>query len=434
MIDIDLVRRRPDDLRRALERRGEDPAVVDELARLDEQRRAVVAEADLLRERRNEASKAIGVVMKQQGAVRQAQDEQVQRAREDVRRLGERLTKLEDAERRADEALRSLLLTIPNPPDLDVPDGADEAANVVLRQEGEPRRLDFEAKPHWDLAQSLDVVDMERGAKLSGARFYVFGETGARLQRALVQWMLDLHRIEHGYREVSVPLLVRPEVMEGAGNLPKFAETLYHDDEDDLWLIPTAEVPLTGLHRDEILEQGMLPLRYMAHSPCFRREKAAAGRDTRGIKRVHQFEKVEMYHLTAPEDSTAALEALVGHAEEVCRRLRIAHRVLQLCTGDLGFQSAKSFDIEMWAPGSQEWLEVSTCSSCGDFQARRSAIRFRRGGGSRPELVHTLNGSGLALPRVMIAVIENYQRPDGSVEVPEVLVPYLGQAVLEPVS
>ena len=426
MIDIDLVRRRPSDLRRALERRGEDPAVVDELARLDDQRRGLVAEADQLREHRNEASKAIGTVIKQGG--------DADAAREDVRRLSERLKEIEDEERGAGEALRSLLLTIPNPPNADVPDGKDETANIILRQEGEPRTLDFEARAHWDLAQSLGIVDMERGAKLSGSRFYVFGEMGARLQRALVQWMLDLHRTEHGYHEVGVPLLVRAAVMEGAGNLPKFADNLYHDGEDDLWLIPTAEVPLTGLHRDEILEPGTLPLRYMAHSPCFRREKTAGGRDTRGIKRVHQFEKVEMYQLTAPEDSAATLDALVGHAEEVCRRLGIAHRVLQLCTGDLGFQSAKSFDIEMWSPGSQEWLEVSTCSTCGDFQARRASIRFRREAGSRPEPVHTLNGSGLALPRVMIAIIENYQRPDGSVEVPDVLVPYLGQTVLEPVN
>lgn len=426
MISIESVRRDPDALRRALSRRGEDTAVVDRLASLDEQRRAANAQGDQLRERRNEASKAIGEVMKQGG--------DADAAREEVRQLGEQLKAVESAQREADGALRTLLLTIPNPPLDNVPDGPDEDANVVLREEGERRTHDFDALPHWELAERLGLVDMERGAKLSGSRFYVFAEMGARLQRALVHWMLDLHRTEHGYKEFALPLLVRAEAMEGSGQLPKFADNLYHDDEDDLWLIPTAEVPLTGLHRDEILEPGSLPLRYMAHSQCFRREKAAAGRDTRGIKRVHQFEKVEMFHFTLPEESGAALDELLGHAEAVCKGLGLPYRVQEHCTGDLPFQVAKGYDIDVWAPASEEWLEVSSCSTCGDFQGRRSNIRFRREPGGRPEFVHTLNGSGLALPRVIIALIEHYQRADGSVALPDVLVPYLGQKTLEPLA
>ena len=422
MIDVELVRREPERLRAALRRRGEDEAIVGELARLDEERRALVLETDQLRARRNEASHAIGEVLKQGGDAEQQ--------REHVRALGERITLSDERRRGVEERLRALMLTVPNLPAADVPEGAGEEGNVVVREEGERRAFEFPPQPHWELAPALGLVDMERGAKLAGSRFYVFGETGARLQRAVVGWMLDLHRREHGYREFGVPLLVRPQVMEGSGNLPRFAENLYHDDEDDLWLIPTAEVPLTNLHRDEVLEPGVLPLRYMAHSQCFRREKAAAGRDTRGIKRVHQFEKVEVYQVTAPEGSEAALGAMVAHAEAVCRGLGLPYRVLQLCAGDLGFQSGKSFDIELWAPASEEWLEVSSCSNCYDFQARRANIRFRREPGARPEYVHTLNASGLALPRVLIALIETYQQPDGSVVVPNALVPYLGETVL----
>jgi seryl-tRNA synthetase len=271
----------------------------------------------------------------------------------------------------------------------------------------------------------LGIIDFERGVKLSGTRFYTLNGLGARLQRALIAWMLDVHSLEQGYREIYPPSVVREDCLVGAGQLPKFEDNLYHDVEDDLWLVPTAEVPLTNLHRDEILEGDDLPLYYVAYTPCFRREKMSAGRDTRGIKRGHQFDKVEMYKLTRPETSDEELEGLVENAAEIARGLEIPHRVVQMCTGDLGFQATKKFDIEMWAPGVQEWLEVSSCSNCRDFQARRANIRFRREHGARPEFVHTLNGSGLALPRVMIAVIENYQQSDGSIRVPDVLRPYM---------
>ena len=425
MLNIESLRRQPELVRRGLARRGE-AAVLDGLLQLDEHRRRLVLEGDQLRATRNESSKAIGALLKG------GDSQPAEQRREEVRRIGDRLRALDDELRGVEERLRESLLAVPNLPLDDVPDGLDASGNVVVRQEGELRTYAFPLKPHWELAESLGITDMERGSKLSGARFYVLGEAGIRLQRALVAWMLDLHRTKHGYREVGLPYMVRREVMVGSGNLPKFGDTLYHDDEDDLWLIPTAEVPITSLHGDEILGPGVLPIKYMAHTPCFRRERTAAGRDVRGIKRVHQFDKVEMYQLVEPEQSDQVLGQLVGHAEDVCRDLALAHRVLQLCAGDLGFQSAKSYDVELWAPASEEWLEVSSCSNCTDFQARRVNIRFRRELTSRPEHVHTLNGSGLALPRVIIAILENYQRPDGSVEVPKVLQPYLGLEVLTP--
>ena len=278
--------------------------------------------------------------------------------------------------------------------------------------------------PHWELGEQLGIIDFQRGVKLSGSRFFILTGMGAKLERAIINWMLDLHTTEHGYKEIYVPAMVKREVMEGSGNLPKFSSNLYHDDEDDLWLIPTAEVPLTNIHRDEILPQGTLPLCYTAYTPCFRREKAAAGRDTRGIKRVHQFDKVEMYKFVEPETSEAELAKMLADAEDVCRQLELPYRVLELCAGDMGFASAKSYDLEMWAPGCGEWLEVSSCSNCTDFQARRANVRYRPEPGARPAYTHTLNGSGLALPRVVISILENYQQKDGSVIIPEVLRPY----------
>ena len=430
MLSIDLVRREPEVIRRSLERRREDPGVVDELARLDAQRRSLVADVEVLRAEVNRNSKAVGELMK-------AGDEDAAAAqRKAGREIGQRIKSLEAAERDADAKLRSLLLTVPNVLLDDVPDGADETANTVTRQEGEPRSsssYDFPLKPHWELSEELGITDFERGSKLSGRMFSVLGEAGARLQRALIAWMLDMHRTQHGYAERGVPYLVLRETMEGSGNLPKFADNLYHDDEDDLWLIPTAEVPLTGLHRDEILAPGTLPLRYMAHTPCFRREKAAAGTQVRGLKRLHQFDKVEMFQVVEPEQSAAALEDIVEHASDVARGLGLPFRILELCSGDIGFQSAKTYDVEVWSPASEEWLEVSSCSNCTDFQARRANIRFRREQQARPEYVHTLNGSGLALPRVIIALLETNQQPDGTVRLPDVLVPYMdGQQVLEP--
>ena len=297
---------------------------------------------------------------------------------------------------------------------------------MIVRTEGELRQFDFEPLPHWELGPMLGIIDFERGVKLSGTRFYVLKGLGARLQRALITWMLDLHINEQGYTEIYPPFMVKRECMVGAGQLPKFEDNIYHDVEDDFWFIGTAEIPLTNLHRDEILDADQLPLYYVAYSPCFRREKFSAGKDTRGIKRGHQFDKVEMYKFTTPETSYEELEKLVDNAEEVCRRLGIPHRVVQMCTGDLGFSAAKKYDVEMWAPGCGEWLEVSSCSNCTDFQARRANIRYRPAPGAKPEFVHTLNGSGLALPRTLIAVMENYQQADGSIVVPEVLRPYMG--------
>ena len=317
---------------------------------------------------------------------------------------------------------------MPNIPLPDVPLGSGEEDNKVIRQSGEPPKFDFEPKPHWDLGEQLGIIDFQRGTKLAGSRFYTTMGAAAKLERALISWMLDLHTQEHGYTEVNLPAVVKREIMEGSGNLPKFADNLYHDDEDDLWLIPTAEVPITNLYRDEIIPPNRLPMYYVAQTPCFRREKTAAGRDTRGIKRVHQFNKVEMYKFVEPDTSVDELERLLADAEDVCRRLGFTYRVLQLCTGDIGFASAKTYDIEVWAAGCQEWLEVSSCSNCTDFQARRANVRYRSQDGARPQLPHTLNGSGLALPRVNIAIMENYQQADGSIVIPEVLRPYTGFA------
>ncbi|MEW6233590.1 MAG: serine--tRNA ligase, partial [Chloroflexota bacterium] len=285
---------------------------------------------------------------------------------------------------------------------------------------------DFEPLPHWEIGERLGIIDFERGVKMSGTRFYLLRGLGARLQRALITWMLDLHVNDHGYQEIYPPFVVKEECLVGAAQLPKFRDNLYHDVEDDVWMVPTAEVPLTNLHRDEILDATALPRRYVAYTPCFRREKMSAGRDVRGIKRGHQFDKVEMYKFTRPQDSYHELEKLVDNAEEVCRRLEIAYRVVEVCTGDLGFSTTKTYDVEMWAPGCGEWLEVSSCSNCEEFQARRANTRYRPTPTARPEFVHTLNGSGLALPRTVIAVLENYQQTDGSVLVPEVLRPYMG--------
>ena len=305
-----------------------------------------------------------------------------------------------------------------------MPVGDDDAHNDVVKTVGSPPDLSFDPKPHWELGESLDIIDFRRAVKLSGSRFYIFKGKGATLQRALITWLLDTHVNEFGMQELYVPHMVTRQAATGSGQLPKFADTMYHDEEDDLWMIPTAEVPITNLHADEIIGPGVLPLKYVAHSPSYRREKAAAGRDTRGIKRVHQFEKVEMFRFTEPQDSPTALDEMVADAEELCSRLGLHHRVLLQCTGDLGFASVKTYDVELWATGSNDWLEVSSVSNCTDFQARRARIRYRAEEGGRPQLAHTLNGSGLGIPRTLIAIMENYQQADGSIVVPEVLRPY----------
>ena len=414
MIGIELIREKTDLVRDGMSRRGED-APIDRVLELDSRRRSAISEADTLRARRNEVSRQLG-------QTRERPPELI----EEMRGVGAQIKALDEQIRVTEEEIDSLLLTIPNIPRNDVPVGADETNNVVVRTVGELPSFPFDPLPHWDLGERLDVIDFKRGVKLSGSRFFVLKGKGSRLQRALISWMVDLHTREHGYEELYLPNLVNRSTVTGSGHLPKFADTMYHDEEDDLWMVPTAEAPITNMYRDEILAPGTLPIYHVAHTPCFRREKAAAGRDTRGIKRVHQFEKVEMYKFVEPENSDAELEKLVADAEDVCVRLGIPHRVLQLCTGDMGDASALSYDVEMWGPGSNEWLEVSSCSNCTDFQARRASIRYRPEAGARPRHVHTLNGSGLALPRVIIAILENYQQPDGSVEIPEVLRPYTG--------
>jgi len=419
MLDLAFIREQPDKVRQGLVALHAEDALplLDRILELDIKRRKLLIQVEGLRRERNATSREIG---------RMPEGGRRRRLIEEMRAVGEQIDALEEELRQIEEELQGLMLQIPNMPDPDVPVGPDESHNVVIRQEGEPCEFDFESVPHWDLGPSLGIIDFERGVKLSGTRFYTLNGLGARLQRALITWMLDLHTSEHGYKEVYPPFVVRRECLVGAAQLPKFEDNLYRDVEDDLWLVPTAEVPLTNLHRDEILDGEDLPLYYVAYTPCFRREKMSAGRDTRGIKRGHQFDKVEMYKIVLPETSDEELQGLVRDAEEVCRRLGIPHRVVQMCTGDLGFQAAKKYDVEMWASGVKEWLEVSSCSNCRDYQARRANIRFRRERGARPEFVHTLNGSGLALPRVMIAVMENYQQPDGSILVPEVLRPYMG--------
>jgi seryl-tRNA synthetase len=414
VLDIKLIRDNPETVREAMEKRGES-APLDQIMNLDEQHRQLLHEMETYRAHRNEVSKQIGKMA-----------DKPPKLIAEMRQLGEKVTSLEAEICRVESELNDLLLRLPNIPAADVPIGKDTQDNIVARSWGKPAHISFTPLPHWELAEKLNIIDFQRGVKLSGSRFYILRGQGARLQRALITFMLDLHVKEHGYTEIYPPFMVKRECMVGSGNLPKFADNLYHDAEDDFWFVPTAEVPLTNLHRDEVLPPGTLPLYYVAYTACFRREKMAAGKDTRGIKRGHQFDKVELYKFTEPETSDKELEKLIGNAEDVSRRLGIPYRVVQLCTGDLGFASTKSFDIEMWAPGSDEWLEVSSCSNCGDFQARRANVRYRPDAKAKPSFVHTLNGSGLALPRVLIALLENYQQVDGSIKIPEALVPYMG--------
>lgn len=347
-----------------------------------------------------------------------------------VREINARIEILDKEVAAVETRLNALVVQVPNLPDEDVPYGKDDSENVVVKTVGEPRQFGFEPVPHWDLGPALGIIDFERGVKLAGSRFYVLNGGGARLQRGLIQWMLDTH-LAQGYREEYLPFMVKEAIMFGAGQLPKFADNLFHDVDKDAWFVPTAEVPLTGLHAGEILDASQLPIHYVAYTPCFRKEPMSAGKDVRGIKRGFQFDKVEMYKYCLPEESEKELESLRENAEEICRLLDIPYRVKLLCTGDLGFAARKTYDLEMWAPGVGEWLEVSSCSNVGDFQARRSNIRFKREAGGRNEFVHTLNGSGLGLPRTLISVIENYQQKDGSIVVPEVLRPYVRLDVIK---
>jgi seryl-tRNA synthetase len=421
VLDIRQIRADPERIKSELAKVGFPAAEVDALLEADRRRRETVHAVEQLRAERTAASKAI----------RDLKDPtERERAIAAQRGAGEAIAAAEEAVTKADDELMRRLLEVPNLPHPDVPVGPDESANVVVRTEGELPRFDFTPLPHWDLGEQLGIIDFVRGVKISGSRFYVLRGAGARLQRALIAWMLDLHTREHGYAEVYPPALVKGECLVGTGNLPKFGDNLYRDVEDDLWLVPTAEVPVTNLYRDEILDGDRLPIRHVAYTPCFRREKMSAGRDVRGIKRGHQFDKVEMVKFVRPETSDAELLSLLDDAEDVARRLGLAHRVVQMCTGDLSFTAAMKYDVEVWAPGCSEWLEVSSCSNFRDFQARRANIRYRPGPRAKPELVHTLNGSGLALPRVLIAVLETHQRADGSVTVPGALRPYVGVDVI----
>ncbi|MBI4267321.1 MAG: serine--tRNA ligase [Chloroflexi bacterium] len=414
MLDLKFIRDNTELVRRAIANR-KDTAPLDDILELDVERRKKTLELEDLRHARKESARA------------RKTDEATAEEGRDLRVM---IKGLEEEVRIIDIQLQELLLRMPNIPHPSVPVGKDEKDNVILRSWGEVRKFDFSPLPHWKLGESLDIIDFERGVKLSGSRFYVLKGLGARLQRALIAFMLDLHTNEHGYREIYPPYMVKRECLVGSGNLPKFGDNLYHDAVEDYWFVPTAEVPLTNLHRDEILPPGVLPIYYVAYTACFRREQMSAGKDTRGIKRGHQFDKVELYKFTAPDTSNEELEKLRNDAEEVCQKLGLPYRIIQLCTADLGFASTKSYDIEVWAPGCEEWLEASSCSNCGDFQARRANIRYRPAAGEKPQFVHTLNGSGLALPRIMIALIENYQQADGSIRVPEVLQPFVGREVI----
>ena len=414
MIDIDLIRKKPEVVEESARKRGQIFQVT-EAAELDSRRRRTISEIDSLRATRNEVSRELG-----------KKKEKPQDLIDEMREVGTQISRLEKKEKDIAEQLQNILMNIPNIPGDTTPLGADEGENVVVRTIGDKPEFDFDPKPHWDIGEDLGIIDFQRGVKVSQTRFYLLHNKGAMLQRAIISWMLGLHISQHGYSELYLPYMVNRATVTGSSHLPHFEENMYHDEEDDLFMVPTAEAPVTGMFRDEIIDGSKLPLKFVSHTPCWRREKFSAGRDTRGIKRVHQFDKVEMYKFVEPHTSHEELESLVKDAEEVCSQLGIPHRVLELCTGDLGFAASKSYDVEMWGSGTGEWLEVSSCSNCTDFQSRRSAIRYRPSEGGRPRFVHTLNGSGLAVPRVMIAILEHYQQEDGSVIVPDVLKPFTG--------
>jgi len=426
VIDLKLLRASPGQVRAALARRG-DPTLtrlLDALEALDMKRRALTGQLDQLKAERNEAARADARLMKDKGEIPPA-------LREQRRQLAERVAGLEAELRRVEGELDQQALYVPNLPLPELPDG-DASHNAVLRSWGTPRPREPGLKPHWELGAALGILDFERGAKIAGSGFPVFVGMGSKLVRALINFMLDLHTREHGYLEVEPPFLVKRETMQGTGQLPKLEEDVYRTEPDDLFLVPTAEVPVTNLHRDEIVDGGRLPLAYTAYTPCFRREAGAAGKDTRGLLRVHQFDKVELVRFARPADSPAEHEGMTAHAEAVLQRLELPYRVVLLAAGDVGFASAKTYDLEAWAPGVGQWLEVSSSSTFTDFQARRANIRYRPGPGAKPEFVHTLNASGVALPRTLAALLETRQRPDGSVTIPPALAPYLGTDCLAP--
>lgn len=418
MLDLKLIREQTELVKEKLQTRGDDYSeLIEQIVSLDEKRRQIITEVENLKHRRNVVSKEIGMMMKE--------GKDVSTLREEMRRTGDRINELDAQLREVEGELEKMILLVPNIPHESVPIGSDETGNKVVRVWGEPRNFDFEPKPHWEIGERLGIVDFSRGVKLSGSRFYGLKGLGAALERALINFMLDLHTKEHGYTEVFLPFLVKPYCMEGTGQLPKFGEEMYFCERDNLWLIPTAEVSVTNLHREEILDAEELPLKYVSYSACFRREAGAAGKDIKGVVRVHQFNKVELVKITTAEQSYDELKSMVQDACHVLELLGLPHRVVLLCTGDLGFSAAKTYDIEVWMPGMNRWLEISSCSNCEDFQARRMNLRYRPYRGAKPRYAHTLNGSGVAVGRTLAAVLENYQQRDGSVAIPYVLRPYL---------
>jgi seryl-tRNA synthetase len=421
VIDIRLLREKPDEVRAGYERLGT-PVDLDAVMARDARVRDLKNESQTLQAEQNRLSKEIG---------RAAPGEAREQAKAASLAIKEKIEKLAGELTAAEAALDEQLLELPNLPHPSVPVGKDDSENRVVREEGHKRTYAFTPQPHWDLGTKLGIIDFERGVKISGSRFYVLKSWGARLQRALITYMLDVHTQKHGYVEIYPPYMVRRECLVGTGNLPKFGENLYRDAEEDFWFIPTAEVPVTNLYREEILDGGDLPIRHVAFTACFRREQMAAGRDTRGIKRGHQFDKVELVKFVRPETSMDELTALLSDAEDILKGLDLPYRVVQMCTGDLSFSAMAKFDLELWAPGCNEWLEVSSCSNFGDFQARRARIRFKdKDGKEKSRFVHTLNGSGLALPRTLIGIIETYQRADGKIDIPPALQPYFGGATV----
>lgn len=432
MLDIKLLRTNPDEIKQALARRGDENvnAQIEAVLALDNQRRTSLAEVEQLKKQRNDNSQQVQK-LKKSGEDAQ---ESVTALIAETREIGDKISALDADVRAIEETLEQRLLELPNAPHAGTPDGVSEDDNVEVAAWGEKRNFDFQPRPHWEVGEALGILDIERGAKISGSRFYVLKGAGAKLERALVSFMLDVHTSQHGYEEIFPPFLVRSECMQGTGQLPKFGDDAYHIEEEDLWLVPTAEVPVTNLLRDEILDASQLPIKYTAYSACFRREAGAAGRDTRGIIRVHQFNKVEMVKFATPETSYEELELLRRNAETILELLRLPYRTVALSGGDLGFSAAKTYDAEVWFPssfeGKGEYREISSCSNFESFQARRANIRYRphgeNGKPGKPEFVHTLNGSGLAVGRTFAAILENYQNADGSVTVPEVLRPYMG--------
>lgn len=416
MLDINLIRDDSQIVKDALIKRNMETSVVDELIELDVLRRNFLLEVETLKAERNRVSKEI--------AKSKDQTEREEKITS-MRVVGDRIAELDDQVRKVEAKLNELISGVPNLPDESTPLGKEESENVVVRTVGEIPEFDFEPKTHWDLGPAMGLINFEQGVKITGSRFYVLSGAGARLQRALIAYMLDLH-IKQGYLEKYTPFMVKADTLYAAGQLPKFIDNLYHDIEEDYWMVPTAEVPLTGLHMNDFIGEVELPIRYTAYTPCFRREKMSAGRDVRGIKRGHQFDKVEMYIFSHPDESNKELGKMLADAEETVKLLGLPYRIIQLCTGDLGFTARVTYDIEVWSAGCQEWLEVSSVSNVGDFQARRANIKYRPEDKSKPQLVHTLNGSGLGLPRTLIAVMENYQQEDGSILVPEVLRPWMG--------